>query len=111
MQPSHYAAQQFPLQKLHREEIDVSVTIHFVHIDDAFMGERLSAVELASEVREQIPAFVGVPLQYFYRNVSIFLGEIRAVAVQCFEHCGLAAYPQALFENIAIAYDAANPNE
>ncbi len=54
---------------------DVSVAIHFVHIDDAFMRERLGAVELAPEVREQIPAVVGVPLQYFYRNISIFLGR------------------------------------
>jgi hypothetical protein len=74
------------------------------------MRERLRAVELAPEVREQIPAIFGVPLQYFYRNISIFLGKIRAVAIQCFEHRALAPYSQALFQDIAIAYDAANPS-
>jgi hypothetical protein len=74
------------------------------------MRKRLSAVELASEVREQIPAIVGVPLPYFYRNISIFLLKFLAVAIQCFEHRALAAYPQALFQNVAVAYDAAISN-
>jgi hypothetical protein len=110
LQPSHHAAQQLSLEKLHGKKIEVSVAIHFVDIHNAFMRKRLSAVEFASEVREQIPAIVGVPLPYFYRNISIFLGKIRAVAIQCFEHRALAAYPQALFQNVAVAYDATNPN-
>src|SRR5258708_37426375 len=110
MQLSHHAAQEFPLEKLHREKINVAVTVQLIYVDDVFVGESLSAMELAPEVCDQITAIVRVRVQYFYRNISIFLGKIRAVPIQCFEHRALAAYPQALFQNIAIAYDAADPN-
>jgi hypothetical protein len=103
VQPSHHAAQELPFEKLHREKIDVSVPIQFVYVDDAFVGQSLSAIELASEVREQIAVIVRVRVQYFYRDVSIILGKIGAVAIQRLEHRALAAASQAFFENIPIS--------
>jgi hypothetical protein len=74
------------------------------------VGESLSAIELAPEVRDQFTAIVSGRVQYFYRNISIFLRKIRAVAIQCFEHRALAAYTEALFEHVPIPYDATDSN-
>jgi len=74
MQPSQHAAQKLPFEELHREKVEVSVAVQLVDVDDAFVGESLSAIELAPEVRNQFTAIVRGRVQYFYRNISIFLG-------------------------------------
>ncbi|MBK7903207.1 MAG: hypothetical protein IPJ97_09860 [Proteobacteria bacterium] len=95
-------AQQLALEQLHRDEVHVAVAIEVEDVDDAWMGQRLRLVRLATQCLQRIRTMRELFAQHFDGHVTMRRREVFLVAVQRPVHGAHATAAKLLLEHIAL---------
>ena len=95
-------AQQLALEQLHRDEVHVAVAIEVEDVDDAWMGQRLRLVRLATQCLQRIRSMRELLAQHLHGHVTMRRREVFLIAVQRPVHSAHAAVAKFLLEHIAL---------
>ena len=101
------AAQQLAVDQFHRDEVRVSVAVEVEDLDEPGMGERLRLQELAPQGRDRLGSPRELVAQHLECHVTMLVGEVETVAVQCPVDGAHPTRAEPVFEDVALAQHAA----